>query len=183
MQATEIPEQKEMPAPGLARNEVTYVQHIDKWIQEKRSIMSVGRICVRDVDIAETDDSVQQAALRMNDRNVGTLVVLSQSREPIGMVTDRDLAVRVLAEARDPVQTRVVDVMTMFPHSVREETSIEKALRVMRAHKCRRLPVVDPNGKLVGLVSLDDILDLLTEEFAEIRTLLHEESPHSLAAK
>lgn len=143
--------------------------------------MSVGRICVREVDIAEADDSVQVAAMRMSDRNVGTLVVLSQEREPIGMVTDRDLAVRVLAEARNPVHTKVIDVMTMCPNSVREDCSIEEALRVMRVRKCRRLPVVNEHDKLVGLLSLDDVLDMLTEEFTEIRTLLHQESPSSLA--
>ena len=118
----------------------------------------------------------------MHDRKVGTLVVLNDAREPIGMVTDRDLAVRVLAEARDPLLTTVGDVMTRCPQTILEDTPIEEALRVMRAGKFRRLPVVDAHGALLGLLSLDDILDLLTEEFAAIRGILHESSPRSLAA-
>ena len=74
--------------------------------------MSTGRICVREVDIAEVDESVQAAAQRMNSRNVGALVVLDQEKRPLGMLTDRDLAVRVLAKAVAPNQTTVGEVMT-----------------------------------------------------------------------
>lgn len=144
--------------------------------------MSVGRICVREVDIAEPDESVQVAARRMHSRKVGTLVVVNEAREPIGLVTDRDLAVRVLAEAADPIGTTIRQVMTRCVYTVRENTAIEEALRIMRAGQCRRLPVVDAAGQLAGLISLDDILDLLTEEFKTIGELLREESPHSLAA-
>ena len=72
-------------------------------------------------------------------------------------------------------------VMTPFPRTVHEDTPIEEALRIMRVGKFRRLPVVDGTGRLQGVVSLDDILDLLTEEFAQIRGLLQAESPVRLA--
>lgn len=143
--------------------------------------MSVGRICVREVDIADPDESVQAAAQRMHARKVGSLVVLNSAREPVGVVTDRDLTVRVVAEARDPTQTTVGQVMTKAPRAVQENLPIEEALRIMRVAQCRRLPVVDAGGRLVGLLSLDDILDLLTEELKEIGGLLERESPHSLA--
>lgn len=144
--------------------------------------MSVGKICVREVDSAVRNDSVFVAAERMHSRKVGTLVVLDPEQVPIGIVTDRDLTVRVLAQALDPLLTTVGEVMTTIPKSVHEETPIEDALRLMRAGKFRRLPVVDREGHLVGLISLDDILDLITEELQEVRQLLHEESPSSLAA-
>ena len=143
--------------------------------------MSVGRICVRDVDLAEAGESVKAAAQRMNSRKVGTLMVINSDQEPIGVITDRDLTVRVLAEGLDPVQTRVGQVLTPFPRAVREETSIEDALHIMRSGQFRRLPVEDKADKLVGLLSLDDILDLLTTEFREIGGLLRKESPRSLA--
>ncbi len=143
--------------------------------------MTVGRVCVREVDLAETQESVQVAAARMNDRNVGTLVVVSPEGEPIGIVTDRDLAIRVVAHGRDPLSTRVGEVMTQCPVSVHEETPLEEALREMRRGPFRRVPVVDRAGKLVGLLSLDDILDLLAEEFGQIRELLSRESPAGLA--
>lgn len=143
--------------------------------------MSVGRICVRNVELAEAGESVQAAAQRMNSRKVGTLLVINSDQEPIGVITDRDLTVRVLAEGLDPIQTRVGQVLTPFPRTVREETPIEDALHIMRSGQFRRLPVVDKSDRLVGLLSLDDILGLLTEEFREIGSLIKKESPHSLA--
>ncbi|MCO6459216.1 MAG: CBS domain-containing protein [Pirellulaceae bacterium] len=142
--------------------------------------MSVGRICVRSVDLAEADEPVQVAAQRMNDRNVGTLVVLDNQRRPIGIVTDRDLALRVVAKGLAPLGTTVGQVMTECPETVGEDTSIEAALTVMRAGPYRRVPVVDDDGRLVGLVSVDDVLDLLAEEFSEIRQLLARENPSVL---
>ena len=143
--------------------------------------MSVGRICIREVDLAEPGESVEVAARRMNSRNVGTLMVLDKESRPIGILTDRDLAIRVVAKGLDAGETTVGEVMSKAPDAVREETPIETALSYMRAGAFRRLPVVDNDGKLVGLVSLDDILDLLSEEFNEIGRLLRNESPASLA--
>jgi CBS domain-containing protein len=132
--------------------------------------------------VANGDESVQSAAQRMQARRVGTLVVIDSDQKPIGLVTDRDLAVRVVAAGRDPQATTVDQVMSPAPITIREETSIETSLTRMRSGACRRLPVVDQDGKLVGLVSLDDILELLSEEFQQIGELLEEEAPVRLPA-
>lgn len=144
--------------------------------------MSVGRICVRNVDLSDPDESVQAAARRMHTRNVGTLVVCNEAKHPIGMITDRDLALRIVADGCDPGSTPVSKVMTQNPLCVREDAPIEMALKSMRAGPCRRVPVVDDDRRLVGLVSLDDILRLLTEEFNDIGTLLEREDPSRLAS-
>ena len=143
--------------------------------------MSVGRICIREVDTAEVHESVQTAANRMNDRNVGSLLVLGGRGEPLGIVTDRDLTVRVLARGKEAFDTNVGEVMTPFPQTVYEDTPIEEAIRLMRTGPYRRLPVVDRSGKLVGLLSIDDVLDLLAEEFVTIGKLLKAERPEALA--
>jgi len=143
--------------------------------------MTVGRICVREVDLTESDETVQVAAERMHDRKVGSLVVQDGEGRPTGIVTDRDLAIRVVAQGRDPYRTLVGEVMTRFPRTIEESTPIENAITVMRSGTFRRLPVVDRDGKLVGLLTLDDILDLLTEEFRQIGQLLQKEGPGSLA--
>jgi CBS domain-containing protein len=143
--------------------------------------MSAGRICVREVDLADPEECVQVAASRMHSRNVGTLIVLNDAKQPIGILTDRDLAVRVVAEGRDPYATTVSEIMTEVPVTVAEDTPIEQALGVMRAGPYRRVPVVDNDGALVGLLSVDDVMDLLTEEFNEINRLLQRESPKSLS--
>lgn len=145
--------------------------------------MSVGRICMRKVDIVEPHESVQFAARRMHDRKVGALVVVNKSQEPIGIVTDRDLTVRVLAEGLDSVQTPVAEVMTRPARSIPEAAPIEEAVRMMRRGAFRRLPVVDEAGQLAGLVTLDDILSLLTEELREIGGVLAEETPRNLSRK
>jgi CBS domain-containing protein len=118
---------------------------------------------------------------RMHSRNVGALVVLNESKEPIGIVTDRDLVVKGLAQGLGPYDANVEEVMTPSPHVVYEETPIEEALRMMRSGGFRRLPVVNGAGELAGLVTLDDILDLLAEEFREIGGLLRKEGPRVLA--
>ncbi len=143
--------------------------------------MSVGSICSRQVDLAEPDESIQMAARRMHDRKVGTLVVLNKEQRPIGLITDRDLAVRGVAEGLDPTQTLVSEVMTRNLRTVSEQASIESALTTMRSGPFRRVVVVDTEGKLAGMLSLDDILELLSDEFRQIGALLHRESPSSLA--
>lgn len=143
--------------------------------------MSVARICTRSVDLADPGESVQVAANRMHTRNVGTLVVTDEQNRPLGILTDRDLATRVVARGLDCATTTVNEVMSQAPDRVTEQTSIEAAIATMRAGAHRRLPVVDEKERLVGLVSLDDVLDLLSEEFEEIGKLVREESPETLA--
>ena len=139
--------------------------------------MSAGRICSRDVDTASYDENVLDAARRMRDRQVGTVVVVDEMR-PVGIVTDRDLTVRVLAQGLSPQATRLSDIMTPSPTTVREEDSIETALGYMRAGRFRRLPVVGRDGRLLGILALDDVLELVAEELADIGQLLKREAPH-----
>ena len=143
--------------------------------------MSVGRICQRVVDSADPTESVFRAAERMHQRTVGALVVLDADRRPIGIVTDRDLTTRVIAGCREPSTTTVAEVMTRNPKTVTEDSAIEEALAVMRSGAFRRVPVVDRDDRLVGLVTLDDVLMLLCEEFTTIGSLLTRETPVAAA--
>jgi CBS domain-containing protein len=130
--------------------------------------MTIGRMCVREVHTAREEESVRDAAQRMRDRGVGTLIVVDGESRPLGILTDRDLVTRVLAAARDPAGTRVSEVMTQDPRVVYEETPIEDALRLMRQRAVRRLPVVDREARLTGLISSDDLLEFLTSEIADV---------------
>jgi CBS domain-containing protein len=134
--------------------------------------MSSGKVCVREVVIAEARENVREAALRMTREEVGTLVVLDEARRPVGILTDRDVLVRCVAPGRDPATTRVADVMSAPVISVSEATPIEDALDRMRVKRVRRLPVVGAQGTLVGILSLDDVLDLIAEETATIGRIL-----------
>jgi CBS domain-containing protein len=144
--------------------------------------MSVGRICSREVEVISPRETAETAAGRLAAHQVGTLVVVDNDMRPVGILTDRDLALRVLGAGLG-ASTPVGDVMTSAPKAVSESTPVEDALRLMRAGKFRRVPVVDSQERLAGLLSLDDILDLLAEEFEQIGELLREEQPraHALA--
>jgi len=143
--------------------------------------MTIGRICNRDVDTAEPQEFVRAAAQRMGSRAVGTLLVLDRERRPVGILTDRDIAVRVVGEGREPHSVRVSDVMSPHPHTVSELAPLEDAIAVMRAHGVRRVPVVSPQGALVGMITLDDVLSLLAEDLWSMRRVLEKSSPRALA--
>jgi CBS domain-containing protein len=139
--------------------------------------MTVGRICQRNLDTAQADESVRTAAQRMGTRNVGTLVVLNEFGRPVGILTDRDVAVRVVGQGREPYATIVGSVMTENVETVSEDVPISSALSRMRSRGVRRLPVTNAAGDCVGMVSLDDILTHLAKEFAVLARLLESSVP------
>jgi len=139
--------------------------------------MTIGRICTREVHLAEADETVAAAAERMLTRNVGSLVVLDEDRRPVGILTDRDLVIRVVARRRDPEETLVRQAMTSHPSSVVESTPIEDALADMRRLGVRRLLVVGADRRLVGLVSIDDVLALLVEEIRSLGEIVGSSAP------
>jgi len=143
--------------------------------------MCTGRSFVRNVDVALANENAWLAAERMHQRSVGALVVLNSEREPIGIVTDRDLVERVLAKRLNPDKTLVQQIMTMDPQTIYEGAPIEAALSMMRDGSFRRLPVVDHEGKLCGLICLDDVLITWARNFATVAAVLKSETPHAIA--
>jgi CBS domain-containing protein len=120
--------------------------------------------CIRnDVVTASPEDSVEDIAQLMDRRNVGS-VIITRNERPVGIVTDRDLVIRVTARDKDPKFTSISDIMTRDPLVIREEDSISDVMSCVREMKVRRLPVVDENECLVGIVSLDDVVSELVEE-------------------
>ena len=142
--------------------------------------MSVGRICSRLVVTVSSVESVRVAARRMAENGVGTLVVanLDGVIQASGIVTDRDIAVRCVAESLDPDRTPVSRVMTAPAGSVDESTPIEEAVRMMASAATRRLIVTGDDHRLIGILSLDDVLDLLVEEIESVGRLLKKQVPH-----
>ena len=134
--------------------------------------MSAGAICVRSVQVASPRESVRDVTRRMAQADVGTVVVLGEAKQPVGILTDRDVALRCVAEKRDPDSTEVRAIMTTPATCVHESTSIESALTRMAGAHVRRLVVVDDEEQLVGILALDDVLDLLAEEATAIGHLL-----------
>ncbi len=113
------------------------------------------------------EETVEQAARTMRNRHLGCLVVTRHGR-PMGLITDRDLVVRVMAEGRDPTTSKVGEFVTYDPVTVCVRDGIETAAEQMRKHGVRRLPLVDEEGLAVGIVTADDLLVLLGGEMAAI---------------
>ena len=117
--------------------------------------------------------SIRQAARRMIDASVGALVITdSEGGKPLGMVTDRDL-VLMLAEGYEPEQP-VDSIVRPTPATVGQDADLQAATRKMHECGVRRLPVVDGGGRLVGMLSLDDVLVALAEGGAEAGAVLDE---------
>lgn len=148
----------------------------------KESIeMSIGRICTRVVATAGPGETIADVAERMAEHNVGMVVVVDSDR-PVGVLTDRDLVVRVMATGLDPKDVTASDIMTERPRSLDESTPIEEALAVMKGAGIRRIVVTGSDGGLAGVVALDDVLELLVEEMERIGEILRKESPGMAAA-
>ena len=143
--------------------------------------MLASRIAIKNVDTARPDESVWLAAERMHQHGVGALVVVNDGRVPIGILTDRDLVERVLTKRVNVDATPVTAVMTTDLETVSEDASIDSALRLMREGQFRRLPLVDAEGRLAGLLCLDDILMHFAREFTAIGQLLRSETPRAVA--
>lgn len=133
--------------------------------------MTVGGICNRVVVTADRSTTIQEAAKLMRDHHVGTLIVAREEDAalvPVGILTDRDIVVEVVAAAVDQDALTVGDVMSHELTMVQEESSVWDALELMRSRGVRRLPVVNRRGGLEGILTLDDVLDLLAEAMRDL---------------
>lgn len=140
---------------------------------------TLGELCNRTVSIATADEPVLAIARRMREHHVGCVVVVEdgpRGRVPIGVVTDRDLVVRVLAtRAPELGRLRVDNVLEGRLVVGRERETVAEGLHRMRAFGVRRLPVVDDDDVLQGIVTLDDALEQLAEHLGELAHLLGRE--------
>ena len=137
--------------------------------------MAIGELCSREVVFVTRSESVLDAARLMREHHVGSLVVVDTAqgrRVPVGMITDRDVAVGVVALGLDPEKTLVEAAMRAEVVAIKESDGIGRAAQLMRAKGVRRLPVVDASGALVGLLAADDLLELLAEEMSGLAGML-----------
>jgi CBS domain-containing protein len=142
--------------------------------------MTAGELCSRILATASPDESIRAVARRMEEYDVGTLVVLKENRgaQAVGVITDRDIAVRCVARNLDPDAIFVSEIMTAPARTVRDDTPVEDALGKMAAAGTRRLVVIAEGDRVAGILSLDDVLDALVRETAAIGKLLQKQQPH-----
>jgi CBS domain-containing protein len=145
--------------------------------------MKVGLLAVRDVVTAEADETLRVLASRMIDEGVGSLVVVERDGgrvRPVGIVTDRDLVRRLTLEELGHARGLVArDLMARAPILAREDEDSFDALERMRARGVRRLPIVDHEGSLVGLLTFDDLVAWMAEELGQLGRLLRKQDPRS----
>jgi CBS domain-containing protein len=140
--------------------------------------MTAGEFCTRQVVTIHREDTLVEAAQRMRKHHVGTLVVVDEDekdgqRTPVGVVTDRDLVVCVLTGSRANVERLVVDdVMSRHPFTVGEEEDLLAALNKMRNFGVRRLPIVNDRGGLEGILTFDDLIELVAEQLSSLSNLV-----------
>jgi CBS domain-containing protein len=118
------------------------------------------------------DDTVLRAAQQMREHEVGTLVITDADGLPEGIVTDRDIVLRCVAEELRAEKTEVARIMSTDVHTVHEDTSVEAALEEMADREVRRLVVVNDAGRVAGIVALDDFLEGIVAATADVGRLL-----------
>jgi CBS domain-containing protein len=129
--------------------------------------MSIESLLSRPVQTLPPDATCREAAQLLRDEGVGCVVV-SDDERPLGIVTDRDLVVRVMASDLDPDKAPIRDVMSGEPVFLADERGIDLVVATMRQERIRRIPIVDAEGRLEGVVTLDDLLPLLARQLGEL---------------
>jgi len=148
--------------------------------------MPIGTIRTREVVVAMRTTKVSEAARLMREHHVGDVVVVDESggrQVPCGIVTDRDIVISVVAQGVDPESVVLGDMMSNELVVGHETDGVADTVDAMRTKGVRRLPIVDALGTLVGIVTADDLLALLTDEMASLTTLVAREQRRELVLR
>ncbi len=140
--------------------------------------MTVGKYCERELEPLSRDASLQEAALMMRSHHVGEVIVVDKldgKNIPVGVVTDRDLVIEIMALAVDVEQISVGNIMSLELITVRHDYSLSDTLDIMQRHGVRRLPVVDNSGALLGIINIEVILKVLCQDLSKMLTLFNNE--------
>ena len=137
--------------------------------------MQIAEVCTRDVVACEPDTSIVDVARLMRDHHVGDVIVVERQEGrmvPVGIVTDRDLVIEILAADADPAPLTTADLIGGDLVTVRDTETVYDAIWHMRSRGIRRLPVVDARGSLVGVLTADDVTALLADELTQVARIM-----------
>jgi CBS domain-containing protein len=140
--------------------------------------MTAGEYCNREVIIVEPTISVTEAASLMRQHHVGDLVVVEKQGDkalPVGIITDRDIVIEVVAQEINPDSLIVKDVMSAEPVTVPENLGLLDTLGILKRKGVRRVLIVDDGGSLLGLLSADDAIELIAEQIDDLSRLVKNE--------
>ncbi|MEW6021668.1 MAG: CBS domain-containing protein [Pseudomonadota bacterium] len=148
--------------------------------------MNIGEICTIQTVTCTRDETVQGAAMLMRKHHVGDLIVIDGvdgEAVPVGIVTDRDIVVSVIALGLDPAGLQVDDIMSDDLLTCREDDDVYETIEHMRLRGIRRVPVVNGAGGLSGIVSADDLLAFLAEEMGDLSRISASGQAHEKRAR
>ena len=140
--------------------------------------MQIGDICTREVVSVRADASILSAACLMREHHVGDVIVVSEKsgrRVPIGILTDRDIVVELVAKEVPLGDVTVGDAMSLDLLTARTRDDLDETVRSMRVKAVRRVPVVNDEGELVGVLSLDDLMGRAADYLSHVRALVSRE--------
>ncbi|PPC96999.1 CBS domain-containing protein [Methylotenera mobilis] len=148
--------------------------------------MTISAICNHEVITVKADATIFEAAKLMRSHHVGDVVVINESQGkpiPLGIVTDRDLVIEVVATELDCKVMTVSDIMVRHLSVVTENAGVFETIKIMTSKGVRRLPVVDEHGMLTGIVTLDDLLILLSNEIGSLSKLVSRELKNEASSR
>ena len=133
--------------------------------------MKVSEYCTRNVVYIRTNESPLDAARMMREKNVGCVVIVEENSEklvPVGILTDRDITIEIVAEEVDPSSVTVLDVCCRTLITVNAQDDLDESLNLMMLKGVRRVPVVDYDGALIGIIAIDDYLEMMAEQLYDL---------------
>lgn len=137
--------------------------------------MTIGHLAPDEVVTVDRETNLASVAEKFESENVGS-VVITEDNEPIGLLTDRDLAL-TFHKKEDITSLTAQDVMTEKPVIVQDDLTVKEITRVVSEHNVRRIPVVDENGKLTRIVTIDDLITTISEELDDVVDAIESQSP------
>jgi predicted transcriptional regulator len=141
--------------------------------------MKVGKYCTRETIFVRSNETPLDAALVMREKNVGCVVIVDDIKGklvPVGILTDRDITIEIVAEEVNPLDVTVGDLVYKPIICVNQQDDLSESLKVMSQQGVRRIPVVDNEGTLVGVLAMDDCLEIMAEQFNYLVALFKKET-------
>jgi CBS domain-containing protein len=129
--------------------------------------MSLREFCQRQVISISPDSNILEACRLMDKNNIGCLVVQERGKM-CGILTDRDIALKVTGESRNPQKTKAREIMSHSPVRIPVEQSLQQLTNLMRVHRVRRVPIVNGVDEVLGIVTMDDIIALISGEMSDL---------------
>ncbi len=140
--------------------------------------MKVSDVCVSHPIVIKTNASIREAAEYMAEFHVGSLIVIEQTQDgikPIGIITDRDIVLKVATQGKNVDEVRIDEIMSRDLETAEGDEAIYDALQKMRKKGVRRLPIVDDDGILIGIMTVDDALEYIVKQLVEVVRLMWKE--------